>query len=408
MKKPNIYVVDGKTFTNGREACQHAWDKGYLPNRARPELTDKFNPLMLLQTAAAQGCELFVNGKRFAVGASAEQPQPVPNPVPQPQPEPQQTKTQNQKTNTDVSTTTQKSTQQLADALQNLLNSQAPKLDENRVIELIKQHSVDENLLIELIQSHSSVKTIEIKKPDVPKVNIGVQHRNFETLLKMASTGVNIMLVGEAGSGKSSAAKKIAEALNLTFHFISCGLTTTKYEFSGFIDASGRFASTEFFTAFTEGGLFLLDEFDAASPNVGIALNEALANRRASFADGCYEAHPDFICIAAANTYGNGATMDFVGRQKLDAATLDRFVVLDWDIDEDFENAITPNKAWTKKVQQYRAAVKKLAIRHSVTPRASIDGAKLLSVGVPESQVIDSVILKGLSTDARKQIQAAL
>jgi len=401
MKKTNIYVVNGKTFTNGREACQYAWDGGYLPNRSRPELTDKFNPLMMLQTAAQNGCELFVNGKPFTTGAS------VPNPEKQ---EPAIKSSNNNNNNQPMkpNQNLEQPAQQLADALQNLLSSQTPKLDESRVVELIKQHSVDESLLIDLIQAHSGVKVVEIKKPDVPNIKVGVQHKNFERLVQSISAGVNVMLVGEAGSGKSSAAANVAKALNLDFGFISCGLTTTKYEFSGFIDASGRFASTEFFRVFTNGGVFLLDEFDAASPNVGIALNEALANKRASFADGCYDAHPDFICIAAANTYGNGATMDFVGRQKLDATTLDRFVVLNWDIDEDFENAISPNKDWTRKVQKYRATVKRLAIRHSVTTRASINGAKLIAAGIPENEVVDMVIFKGLSTDVRKQIQAAL
>ena len=60
------YLIDGVGYENGRAACGYAWDIGYLPNKqTRPQATDKFNPIMLLQTAAANGCNVLVNGKEI-------------------------------------------------------------------------------------------------------------------------------------------------------------------------------------------------------------------------------------------------------------------------------------------------------------------------------------------------------
>ena len=48
-----------------------------------------------------------------------------------------------------------------------------------------------------------------------------------------------------------------------------------------------------------------------------------------------YDRSPDFIAGATANTWGTGATTEFTGRSKLDAATIDRWrmgrVFVDYD-----------------------------------------------------------------------------
>jgi hypothetical protein len=44
-----------------------------------------------------------------------------------------------------------------------------------------------------------------------------------------------------------------------------------------------------------------------------------------SFACGMVEKHENFHCITAANTCGNGATLEFIGRNAIDGATMNRF-----------------------------------------------------------------------------------
>ena len=54
------------------------------------------------------------------------------------------------------------------------------------------------------------------------KIDLGLQHFQFPELVKMVSTGLNIFLVGPAGSGKTTAAINVAKALEIEFHFTGC------------------------------------------------------------------------------------------------------------------------------------------------------------------------------------------
>ena len=161
-------------------------------------------------------------------------------------------------------------------------------------------------------------------------------HREFETLLKALACKLNIMLVGTASSSKTTSARMAAEALGLSFYHM--GAVSSEYKFSGYEDGAGHYHSTPFRDAFEKGGIILLDEYDASVPGATMFIQAALANGTCSFPDTIVQAHPDFRCVAACNTYGRGADRVFVGRNQQDGAALDRFVVLNWDIDEDLES----------------------------------------------------------------------
>ena len=364
-------LINGMPYlesNNGRELCQQLFDLGLLPKQAkRPELTDKFNPVMMLQGASSEVEIIYNNQPLKTAMKTATQ---TPTPAPQGD-----------------------AAQLLQQAIQQLVNSSAPALDEARVLSLIND-----------ALEKQAPRRVEFVINDIPAKVVEKQHRNFEKLLKLSARRFNTMLIGEAGSGKSSAARKVAEVLSLDYGFISVGMTTTKTEFFGYMDAQGRVVETEFRKRFINGGVFLVDEFDAGNPNVSIALNEPLANKRAAFPDGVFEAHPDFICIAAANTYGNGATAEFTGRNALDKATLDRFTFLDWNIDSDFEKSLVDNHAWLGKVVAIRNAFKELNIKQPVSTRAAIQGAVLLADGFNEAETMEMTIFKGLNETTKNQV----
>ena len=133
------------------------------------------------------------------------------------------------------------------------------------------------------------------------------------------------MMVGPAGSGKTTAAHEAAKALGIPFYFT--GAIDSAYKLTGFIDAQGRTVRTAFREAFEHGGVFLFDEMDSSMPAALLAFNAALANGHADFPDGIIKRHPDFRAIAACNTFGGGANRQYVGRMQLDAASLDRFAI---------------------------------------------------------------------------------
>ena len=249
------------------------------------------------------------------------------------------------------------------------------------------------------------VKTIEVKQIDGSVKPIGISHRMTERIAQVANLGIHQMLVGPAGGGKTTTAEKVAEILNLKFYPVSVGPQTTKSDLLGFVDAAGNYHSTPLRDAFENGGLLLLDEVDAANAGVLTIINSLLANGYCAFPDAIIQKHPDFRCVCACNTYGRGADCQYVGRNQLDAATLDRFAVVDFDYDEQMELALAGNPEWTKKVQRWRKRAFDLKMRVVISPRASIFGARLLAAGLPEKDVEDLVVWKGITDDMKLKIR---
>lgn len=239
-----------------------------------------------------------------------------------------------------------------------------------------------------------------VKIENFTKTDLGKQHYQLPTLLKILASKLNVYLVGPAGSGKTHAAIQCARALNCQFHFT--GAVASEFKLTGFMDAQGRIVSTEFRKAYENGGLFLFDEIDASYPQAVLAFNAALANDYMDFPDKRVQRHKDFYCIAAANTYGQGADRQYIGRNQLDAASLDRFVFLDWKYDENLERDLAGNEEWSNYVQKVRKLINLNKIRHVVSPRASIFGAQLLARGLERSIVEETVLWKGID-DATKQ-----
>lgn len=287
--------------------------------------------------------------------------------------------------------------EQLAEAVAPYLNDRLRGLVTTQQVESIVQRLFDGMIF-------KSVHTVTVNdaKSNETK-DMGIQHFQFPTLLKamQARTAdgyrLNIWLVGPAGTGKTTAAKKCAEALGLDFYFT--GSIDTEYKLLGFVDAQGRCIKTAFRKAYTEGGVFLFDECDSSLPPALLAFNAALANGECAFPDGVLDRHKDFVCIAAANTWGLGATSDYVGRLKADAAFLDRFAQLEWAVDESLELATVGNDAWVKKVQSWRRQAREKGIKVVISPRASYFGASLLATGMDEKQVVAMTVRKALTED---------
>ena len=283
---------------------------------------------------------------------------------------------------------------------------------------------------------------IEVVRGDNVVVDVGVQHASFPTLLrtlgarKLDGTGVNVWLVGPAGSGKTSAAHKCAVALGLDFYAKSVGPQTSESSLLGYYDANGRYVRTQLREAFETGGVFLLDEVDAGNPAVLVVINAVLANGSAPFPDGVVAKHKDFILVAGANTIGQGADRQYVGRQQVDAATLDRFAFLQWDYDptliaticgvpadwlaglptpsaidfvpvDDVEAVNRRLKTYCQKVVGIYNAVASLGkgVRVVIGTRALEHGLALIRVGFRVEDALDACVWKGLDADTRKKVE---
>lgn len=234
---------------------------------------------------------------------------------------------------------------------------------------------------------------------------VGVQHEKFELLVRVVGAALPVFMVGPAGTGKTAGAEQAAKALGLEFYAMSVGSQTSKSDIFGFLDAQGHYHGTSFYEAYKNGGVFLLDEADAGNANVLVGLNASLSNGYVFFPDGTgkmTKMHENFRMVATANTFGNGASRQYVGRNQLDAATLDRFSVITWDIDARIEEAIasmspTYGDRWLRVVRAVRVeAIDNLELRAVVSPRATLRGATLLESGVTYEEVVEVALLANL------------
>lgn len=222
----------------------------------------------------------------------------------------------------------------------------------------------------------------------------GLTHKAFKTVLAYVSMDEPVYLYGRAGTGKNVLAKQIAEALGLNFYFANA--VTQEHVLTGFIDAMGNYHETEFFRAFTQGGLFMLDEMDASIPEVLILLNAAIANRYFVFPTGKVEAHPDFRVIAAGNTTGTGATYEYNGRSQLDAASLDRFAMVEVDYDVRLEKMLANDDAdLVDFVHDLRKTSEAIGRAVTITYRGIGRVAKMREV-LGEKEAIRTGIVKGM------------
>lgn len=242
----------------------------------------------------------------------------------------------------------------------------------------------------------------EIKTPVGTKEVKGTVHEQFEKVCTLVNMDIPVFLSGAAGTGKNVICKQVAEALNLDFYFTNA--VTQEFQLKGFIDANGTYHETQFYKAFTQGGLFFLDEMDGSIPETLIILNSAIANRYFDFPTGKVEAHPDFRIIAAGNTVGTGADIEYTGRFQLDASSLDRFALVTIDYSPAIEKAVTGgNEELCQFAREFREVTEKVGIRCLFTYR-SMERITKLEELFDLSEVLKMSLTKGLSKDDIKII----
>lgn len=255
-------------------------------------------------------------------------------------------------------------------------------------------------------------ETKQIKLPAMVKIEESgleeMAHYQLQDLVyamnACARNKKTIMLVGVAGAGKSRMVSQCARVFHKEFYPMSIGAQTTKSDLMGFMNAQGEYVTTPVRMAFENGGILLLDEIDAGNSGTLTILNNLLSNNEIMFPDRKVAKHPDFQCVCTANTYGRGGTLEYVGRNRLDAATLDRFVIFNINYDIDLEKRLCKNDWYHNIIMQMRANAERYDIKIIISPRAAIDGADLLDGGFKIKEVLDMVVFKGASDDIKSKI----
>ena len=293
------------------------------------------------------------------------------------------------------------------DVIQDALRSVG--VDEGAVKQLIESALVDERShFMELLRDVRPLVTNVVLPTGETRPVTGLTHEIFPKVLRAVACGEHVWMTGSAGVGKSKIARQVAESLGVAFSAEPFNSQSSKADIKGYKAISDNlYQSTGFRDRYENGGVFLMDEIDASNPNILTVLNDALSNDSMSFPDGMVKRHPQFVAIAAANTWGNGATAEYVGRAPIDGATIDRFTMMHVKIDERLETELVRGtgldmehgSTWLNIVRTARRNVDTHGLKVIVSPRASVGGAKLLAGGFTWQDAIDMRLLKGLKPD---------
>lgn len=280
-------------------------------------------------------------------------------------------------------------------AFQSLVASLAPKVDRDEVSAMIKAEL--DNVIV-------PTRTVVERTTGERKI-VSNSHEKLADVTTDLLAGEHVLMVGPAGTGKSTIAEQAAESIGIPYYSISLSPMTAASQILGYMQADGEYVRSLFREAFEHGGVFHFDEFDNGHPSVLAVVNASLANGQMAFPDQMVKRHPDFRCVASANTYGRGPDRAYVGRQQIDAATLDRFSIETIGVDEALELSLCMatglDKAQVLSVLDYvrslRTNAEERAMTVVISPRASVGMCRLLAAGKTWEAAIESRLRRGMS-----------
>lgn len=259
----------------------------------------------------------------------------------------------------------------------------------------------------EYIKDKTIVKVVEYngKKQEIDDIT----HEKFEDVLKFVAMNEPVFLTGPAGCGKNVLAEQIAKALGLDFYFTNA--VTQEYKLTGYGDAMGNFKETQFYQWCKNGGLFMFDEMDGSIAEAMLVVNSALANGYFDFPIvGRVKLNENCRVIACGNTWGTGASMEYVGRNQLDGATLNRFASVFVDYDARIEEHLAGGN---KDVLDFCREFRKLAERNGCHCIVSYREIKRLHkmIDIAKMNITDAIrycVVKGLEKDSLRMIANAM
>ena len=175
------------------------------------------------------------------------------------------------------------------------------------------------------------------------------------TLRQWVALGRVVALVGPAGNGKTTAARKEIEAMGYTVYEVDCTEDTTAGDVIGRRTLEARDGASVAVYQYgpaakalqDEKGALLLNEYDALDPRVGLSFQSlfevaADGRRRVTLPESGEQMYATGDCpiVLTLNTLGNGASRAYVGRNALDGANKDRVEIIVTGYEADGERLI--------------------------------------------------------------------
>ena len=245
---------------------------------------------------------------------------------------------------------------------------------------------------------------------DEKKHDLKGKHSKFARLLYYVQRRKHVYLFGPHGTGKSTGAKQVADALGLRYGFISLTPQTPESRILGYCTATGDYMRTPFRECYEKGGVFCVDELDNMSQALATTWNGALENGHMAFPDGLVERHADFVMVGTGNTSGSGANPSYPERRPFDKAFRDRFVYIEWNHDNKLEKAIALSlwkdaEPWVDWIKDVRKWAEKNYTKLVPSPRITYRLAEFLGDGQDRDTVLDEILWQG-DNEAKQKVLA--
>jgi len=270
------------------------------------------------------------------------------------------------------------------------------------IVEDLKKHCVetvtDDFLSVKerIINSYLESKRTQIILKGELRADVQdpTAHKELPKLITFLNLFNQAMIVGPTGSGKSTLAKQAAKAMNLRYSSFSCNMEASKSELVGFANLNG-YVNSQFLDFYENGGVFLIDEYDAMSPSIAVVLN-AVFDRTGQISVPNRTQNPiakknkNFYCILAGNTWGSGS-VEYQGREMQDMAFLDRFKLcrIMVDYDENIERSIAgEHYDWFVKIRNF---VNNNLENEKFSTRSIHDAATLLANDISKEDVLNMI-----------------
>jgi MoxR-like ATPase len=258
-----------------------------------------------------------------------------------------------------------------------------------------------------VLEVHSAAGAIKIEERVNPV---------FDRILGLVSQGENVLIVGPAGCGKTHLCEQVAKALGRRFGMLSGSAGASESQIMGWLLPSdgGRFEyqPSEFIELY-EGGnsIFLFDEYDAFDGNMLLCANSALANGHITVPQRLGKQRvnrgENVGIIATANTFGTGADPIYSGRNQLDGATLDRFIVVEMTYDEaleaDMAKAAGLKDDQLARFHTLRNKVAKAGLLRVISTRALRKVISNMRVGMDYAAALND-LTTGWSADEKQRV----
>lgn len=231
-----------------------------------------------------------------------------------------------------------------------------------------------------------------------------------------------IALVGPAGNGKTTAAEAVCDSLGYDFIVIDATEYLEPADLVGSMTYNPQLGEVwrdgPVVEAFRTGKAIIINEFDSLNPRAALCLQSATQdpgpNRKSRYVTtpGAPEdrVYPTGDCpiIVTMNTYGTGATRQYVGRNALDAATADRFTIISTGYEHEAEILVSrgynPDNAhrletWARGM---RHQIEGHALRVILSMRTLLRMAQAIEVyGLPFETAVEKEFLGRLESDVR-------